>query len=203
MVSCIVIDDDQNTVDLFCELLDIIKIDVLAKGYDGMDAVKLYEKHMPDIVFTDLLMPAYDGLYAVENIKDKNPDAQIIMVTGDINASESAILESLNVPVIDKPFDIYKIKQTVTDVFLDEYNKKSSFEIQYMFKEDDSIYSCVVTYEQYRNLKILPIIQECKIIGHGQNSLESYTERMQKALDLACKNNTTNIRKLSEIVGWF
>jgi CheY-like chemotaxis protein len=179
----------------------MIKIDVFAKGYDGKDAVKLYEKYVPDIVFTDLQMPAYDGMYAVEYIKDKNPDAKIIMVTGDINAAESAILESLNVPVIDKPFDIHKIKQTVTDVFLDEYNKKSSFEIQYMFKEDDSVYSCVVTYEQYKNLKILPIIQECKIIGFGQNSLESYTESMQKALDLACKNNTTNIRKLSEIVG--
>jgi CheY-like chemotaxis protein len=201
MVNCIVIDDDQNTMDLFCELLDMIKIDVFAKGYDGKDAVKLYEKYVPDIVFTDLQMPAYDGVYAVEHIKDKNPDAKIIMVTGDINAAESAILESLNVPVIDKPFDIHKIKQTVTDVFLDEYNKKSSFEIQYMFKEDDSVYSCVVTYEQYKNLKILPIIQECKIIGFGQNSLESYTESMQKALDLACKNNTTNIRKLSEIVG--
>lgn len=200
MVNCIVIDDDQNIVDLFCELLAIIKVDVLAKGYDGKDAVKLYEKHVPDVVFTDLQMPTYDGLYAVENIKDKYPDAKIIMVTGDINATESEILESLNVHVIDKPFDIHTIKQTVTDVFLDE-DSTSSIKIQYMFKEDDAIYSCVVTYEQYKNLKILPIIQECKIIGPGHNNLESYAESMQKALDLACKNNTTNIRKLSEIVG--
>ena len=201
MVSCIVIDDDQNTVSLFCELLNLIKVDVLAKGCDGRDAVNLYEKHLPDIVFTDLQMPAYDGLYAVENIKDKNPDAKIIMVAGDINAAESIILDSLNVPVISKPFDIHTIKQTMTDVFLDDDNPEASFEIQYMFKDDDSVYSCVVTFEQYNNFKVLPIIQECKIIGNAENNLESHPERMQRALDLACKNDTTHIRKLSEVVG--
>ncbi|MGY5148796.1 MAG: response regulator [Candidatus Nitrosopumilus sp. bin_68KS] len=201
MVSCIVIDDDQNIVDLFCELLDIMHVDVLAKGYDGQDAVNLYEKHKPDLVFTDLQMPAYDGLYAVESIKDKNPDAKIIMVTGDANAEESIIIDSLNVPVIRKPFDIHTIKQTITDVFLDESGKQFPFEIQYKFKDDDSVYSCVVTFEQYKNLKILPIIQECKILGNSKSDFKSYTEKMQKALDLACKNDLTHIRMLSEIVG--
>lgn len=200
MVSCIVVDDDKNIVDLFCELLGIINVDVLAKGYDGQSAVKLYEEHKPDIVFTDYQMPEYDGLYAVENIKDKNPDAKIIMVTGGVDTVQYAILDSLNVPVIIKPFDIQKIKQTITNGFLDNDVKESLFEIQYTFKEDIFVYSCVVTFEQYRNLKVLPIIDECKIIRIGQNSLDSYAEKMQKALDLARTNDKTHILELSEIV---
>ena len=49
MVNSIVIDDDQNILDMFCDFLDMLKIDVLATGSNGMEAVELYEKHSPDI----------------------------------------------------------------------------------------------------------------------------------------------------------
>ena len=70
MVNCIVVDDNQGIVDVFCDLLNLIGLDVLGTGMDDMDAVKLYEKHRPDLIFIDLLMPRYDGLYAIRNIKE-------------------------------------------------------------------------------------------------------------------------------------
>lgn len=50
MVNCIVIDDNQNILDLFCDFLDLLKIDVLATGINGKEAAELYEEHTPDIV---------------------------------------------------------------------------------------------------------------------------------------------------------
>jgi len=79
-----VVDDNQDIVDVFCELLNLIGLDVLAKGMDGMDAVKLYEKYRPDLIFVDLIMPKYDGFYAIENIKDVDPNAKIIVITEDV-----------------------------------------------------------------------------------------------------------------------
>jgi len=200
MVSCIVIDDDQNIVDVFCELLNMMKVDVLATGNDGMGAVKLYEKFNPEVVFTDLAMPDYDGFYAIENIKDKNPAAKIIAVTADPDAKNSALLNALNIPVINKPFDMHTIKQSMTDVLSTGDDSAVPFEIQYKFKEDINSYSCMVTYEQYRNLKKLSIIQECVTVNNSQKNIESYQNEMRKAVDLAFNNDTNHIRKLSKVV---
>ncbi len=41
MVSCIVIDDNQDIIDVFCDLLKISEIQVVATGNDGMQTVKL------------------------------------------------------------------------------------------------------------------------------------------------------------------
>ncbi|MEK6929115.1 MAG: response regulator [Thermoproteota archaeon] len=119
MVNCIVVDDDQSIVDVFCELLNLIGLDVLAKGTDGQDAIKLYEKYHPDLIFVDLIMPRYDGFYAIENIKDVDPNAKIVVITGDIKACEFNLLDSLKVTaVIYKPFDMHTVKQVLVDTFL-------------------------------------------------------------------------------------
>ncbi|MGY5146595.1 MAG: response regulator [Candidatus Nitrosopumilus sp. bin_7KS] len=119
MVSCIVIDDDQDVLDVFCELLSIVGVDVMDKGTDGKEAERLYEKHRPDLIFVDLLMPEYDGFYAIERIRSINPNAKIVIVTGDLKAGESYLLDSYNVSaIIYKPFDIHMIKQVLVDIFL-------------------------------------------------------------------------------------
>ncbi|MCV0431842.1 response regulator [Nitrosopumilus sp.] len=197
--TCIVIDDDQGIVDLFCELLGVLDVNVLTTANNGMNAELLYKKHKPDIVFTDLQMPDYDGYYVVETIKDLNPDAKIVVITGDLNAGESDLFDLLHVPIINKPFDTHEIKQVITDVFLEENKPITPFEIQYRFKDDINFYACTVTYPQYRNLKQLPVIEECKIVS-TKNNIQAYQDEMQRALDLVVQNDTSHIRKLSEIV---
>jgi len=130
-----VIDDDQDIVSIFCELLNMNHVDVLSTGSDGKDAVELFDKFNPDVVFTDLNMPKYDGYYAVESIKDKNPSAKLIVITGDINARYSGLFRALHIPVITKPFDMTKIKQAIDDVFLAESKMPMPFEIQYRFRQ--------------------------------------------------------------------
>ena len=199
MTSCIVIDDDQDIVNVFCELMSLINVDVLATANNGKDVASLYEKHKPDIVFTDLQMPDYDGHYVVETIKDLNPDAKLVVVTGDQKAGDSDLFDLLRIPIINKPFDMHEIKQIITDVFLEENNSVAPFEIQYKFKDDINSYLCTVTYPQYRNLKVLPVIEECKIVNTKKN-IKAYQDEMQKALDLVVQNDTSHIRKLSEVV---
>lgn len=197
-LSCIIIDDDQNIVDVFRDLLGIIDVNVLATGNDGKDAVNLYKKHNPDIVFTDLQMPEYNGYYVVEAIKDLNPDAKLVVVTGDPDAVYSNLFDLLHVPVVNKPFDIAQIKKIITDI-PSENNSILPFEIRYKFKDDINYYSCTVTYPQYRNFKRLPIIEECEIII-TQKTLQPHEDEMQRALDLVMQNDTSHIRKLSELV---
>ena len=199
MVNCIVIDDDVDIVDVFCELLNVVNVDVLGIGTDGDDALTLYEKHNPDIVFTDLQMDRCDGYYVVETIKDVYPDAKIAVITGDLNATSSPILNLLKIPIIKKPFDTHEIKQLINDIFLIDNTMPSSFEIQYKFLNDVNVYSCTVNYQQYRNFKSLPVIEDCMVVDSRKEKSISHNE-MENALQLAVANDVTHIRNLSEIV---
>ncbi|MGY5143607.1 MAG: hypothetical protein ACW9XH_03905 [Candidatus Nitrosopumilus sp. bin_32a] len=74
-----------------------------------------------------------------------------------------------------------------------------SFKIKYKFKNDKKYHICILTYEQYKNFKILPIVNECDIIKKTQKNTEAYKKEMQKALNLASQESLkSHIRKLSE-----
>ncbi|MCZ6583270.1 MAG: response regulator [Thaumarchaeota archaeon] len=114
MVTSIIVDDDFDTVEVFSEYLELSDIDVVGKGYNGKDAVDLYQKLKPDVVFLDVLMPDYDGFYALEKIRQLDHDAKIIMVTASLTAQTEDMLKDLNASaIIYKPYDINNIIETV------------------------------------------------------------------------------------------
>jgi len=114
LVTSIIVDDDFDTVEVFSEYLELSDIHVVGKGYNGKDAVDLYQKLKPDVVFLDVLMPDYDGFYALEKIRQLDHDAKIIMVTASLTAQTSDQLKDLNASaIIYKPYDINNIIETV------------------------------------------------------------------------------------------
>lgn len=118
MVKVIVVDDDVDTVEVFCEYLEIKDITVVGRGYNGKTAVELYEKYRPDIALLDVMMPEYDGFFGLENIKNINPDAKIIMVTADLTFDTEKKLKDLNASaVIYKPYEIDSVIDTIHKVY--------------------------------------------------------------------------------------
>lgn len=110
MTTCIVVDDDKDTVEVFCEYLQLKNVSVLGSGHNGKDAVEMYKKHRPDVVFLDLMMPEYDGFYALEGIREVDPGAKIIILTADLRPETTKRLEILKpTEVFIKPYDIDKI----------------------------------------------------------------------------------------------
>lgn len=81
-MNIIIIDDDILVTNALKAILEASgKITVSATGTDGNDAVKLYEKYMPDILLTDIQMKEVSGLEATKSILEKHPDAKIILLT--------------------------------------------------------------------------------------------------------------------------
>lgn len=107
--SVIVIDDDEDIVRLFSEFLVESGINVLGTGYDGVTAIKLYKEKKPDVVLIDIMMPNGSGLHAIKKILDINSKAKIIAVSGDSSYSTKEKLEKLEVPLIQKPFNMQQI----------------------------------------------------------------------------------------------
>ena len=117
VMKAIVIDDSRNIVNVLSVVLDNLDIEVIAKGYDGNEAVDQYRAMKPDIVFLDVLMPNADGFFALREIRKINPNAVIVFVTAD-PMIEYKLLESSEIPtaVILKPFDLSKIANVVASI---------------------------------------------------------------------------------------
>ncbi len=115
--TAIVVDDSKMIVQVLCDYLAMINVDVLGRGHNGKDAVELYKKHRPDIVFLDIMMPDYDGYYALENIKKIDINAKVVVVTSDLRQKDSEELERLKpTKIIFKPFAIDTIKEIVEKI---------------------------------------------------------------------------------------
>ncbi len=103
----LVVDDDIDTLEVFAEFLEIKDVNVVGRGHNGKDAVELFEKHRPDYVLMDIMMPDYDGFYGIEKIRKIDPNAKIIIVTGDVSIETKARLKDLKPSiVVHKPYEI-------------------------------------------------------------------------------------------------
>ena len=107
MIRAVVIDDDKETIELFSDLLTSNGIKVVGKGYNGQDAVFLFQKLKPDIVFLDILMPVYDGIFALKQIRDTNPEANVIALYDKLSIEKEIELNRLQPSdIIREPIDV-------------------------------------------------------------------------------------------------
>jgi len=55
--------------------------EIIGEGNNGKEAVQKYEQLFPDVVLMDLVMPEMDGIEAIRQIRTKNPNARILVLT--------------------------------------------------------------------------------------------------------------------------
>jgi two-component system nitrate/nitrite response regulator NarL len=93
----VLIVDDQP---LFVEALAAIlsgddRIEVAGQARDGAEGVELAKTLAPDVVLMDISMPVMDGFEATRAIRERDPNARVLMVTGsnsrfDVDRSRAA-----------------------------------------------------------------------------------------------------------------
>lgn len=81
-MKIVVIDDDKLVAISLKTILEAdTSIEVAAIGYDGKEAISLYETVRPDVLLMDIRMEQMSGLEAAEQILGKHPDAKILFLT--------------------------------------------------------------------------------------------------------------------------
>lgn len=112
-----VVDDNKDVRGVFTELLQIAKISVVGTGTNGKEAARLYEKLKPDIVFMDAMMPEYDGFYGLDRIREYDPGAIVVIVSGSYNAEDR--LENCSASaILPKPIEMNKVIDVVNKLCL-------------------------------------------------------------------------------------
>jgi two-component system response regulator PilR (NtrC family) len=108
-VKILVVDDEESIRALLSRVLT-------SRGYDVQTfaradaALEHLNKEIPNIVISDVVMPGIGGIEFLENLKEADPEIQVILITGfaDIETAVNAIkLGAFD--YIQKPLDLAKI----------------------------------------------------------------------------------------------
>lgn len=107
----LIVDDNNENRDILSEFFLIQGFEVETAN-NGLQALNLFFEYHFDALVTDFQMPCMDGLTLADEIRKKEPEILIIMMTGDILTSIQEI--DLVDYVLKKPFrlnEIYAIVQ--------------------------------------------------------------------------------------------
>ena len=100
-----VVDDSRVLEYQICKLLEDTDYEVAAYCENGEEAIARYEEVRPDIVTMDIIMQGMDGLDAAEIILKQNPDARIVMISSLAYGDTYDRAKSIGAKgFVDKPF---------------------------------------------------------------------------------------------------
>ena len=89
-------------------------IDEVYEASDGIEGLKMAEKHKPEIILSDVRMPRMNGIDMLYKVRENAPDTVFIFMSGysDKEYLKAAIkLRAVN--YVEKPLDLVEIEQAV------------------------------------------------------------------------------------------
>ena len=115
MARILVVDDDLGMRDLLEIMLSREGYDVTCCG-EPEKALQRCRKEGYDLVITDLKMPRMDGIEFLKNVKEIQPECQVILITAFAsgNTAVSAMKEGAY-DYLEKNFDIEELKRIVRE----------------------------------------------------------------------------------------
>lgn len=76
------VDDNPTLLRNISQNLSIFdELEIDFKAINGLDALDKLNNHHPDVILMDIEMPAMDGIEATREIKRRNPNQKIMMLT--------------------------------------------------------------------------------------------------------------------------
>ncbi|MFH0782737.1 MAG: response regulator [Pseudomonadota bacterium] len=133
----LLVDDEEDFLSTLAERLETRGLKVTT-ATNGEQAVATSEKEGFDLIVLDLAMPGMDGLEALKRIKAKQPDAEIIILSGQGSIKTSIEAMKLGAEdFMEKPVDMSELLDKISDAKdkrLLVLEKKSAIEIEKILK---------------------------------------------------------------------
>ncbi|WP_183092965.1 response regulator [Nocardioides stalactiti] len=81
-IKVLLADDYHDLRELMRFQLERAGFNVVGEATDGQEAVTMAGELNPDVIVLDLAMPKLDGLQALPTLRERSPEAQVIVVSG-------------------------------------------------------------------------------------------------------------------------
>ncbi len=109
----LIVDDEQGIRATLGQLLEFEGYEVRAVG-NAVDALAEYQKQRPDLVFLDVKMAGIDGIEALKKIKELDPSAIVVMISGHATIQTAVEATQLGAyDILEKPLDTDRILVTL------------------------------------------------------------------------------------------
>jgi DNA-binding response OmpR family regulator len=110
MPKILVVDDEVDVGELVQSFLENHGYQVITAS-SAKRAFELVSLEKPDLIFLDVVMPGIDGIQCLKEIRQLQPDAIVVMVSGlhDENVAKEAIRYGAY-DYLTKPFDLQFIQ---------------------------------------------------------------------------------------------
>jgi len=120
----LLVDDERDFVQTLSERL-IMRDMGSAVAYDGESALTMIADEEPEVMILDLRMPGIDGIEVLRQVKNTNPDIEVIVLTGHGTEKDKDLCMELGAfAFLQKPVDIQLLSQTLMQANERVQNKK-------------------------------------------------------------------------------
>jgi two-component system, OmpR family, alkaline phosphatase synthesis response regulator PhoP len=114
--SLLIIEDDENISSAIQEYFSRAGYSVTTAA-DGVTGIEAAARDRPDVVMLDLMLPRMDGLTVCKELRQKNPQMPILMLTAKDDVVDKVLgLEMGADDYITKPFSLREVEARIKSV---------------------------------------------------------------------------------------
>jgi two-component system nitrogen regulation response regulator NtrX len=107
--TILVVDDESSIRTALQGILEDEGYRVITAN-DGLDALSVLQKELPDLVLLDIWMPRLDGLDTLQRLKELHPDLAVVMISGHGTIETAVKATKLGAfDFIEKPLSLEKV----------------------------------------------------------------------------------------------
>lgn len=113
--NVLLIDDEEQFLKVLGERLETrgLKVNTVTSGED---ALTLIDDKNYDAIVLDLAMPGIDGIETLKLLKEKNPDLEIIMLTGHATVQKGVEAMKLGAEdFLEKPVELSVLLERISE----------------------------------------------------------------------------------------
>jgi CheY-like chemotaxis protein len=113
----LIVDDEEALSELIMESLRRKGDYSVERAFNGQDALNKYKVFMPDIVVMDVEMPIMDGYESSSRIKSFDPEARILVLTGNPadTRARRTVDEGIALTLLQKPIRLIDLNRTISE----------------------------------------------------------------------------------------
>ena len=112
-LKVLIVDDEKEFLNIIAERIAARGM-VVSTASSAEDALNMIEEKSYDVVIMDFMMPALDGFKALKLMKTRQPEVQILLLTGNLLDEQRMEAKALGaLDVIEKPPDLNDLIQKI------------------------------------------------------------------------------------------
>ncbi|MEZ4549780.1 MAG: response regulator [Desulfobacterales bacterium] len=109
----LIVDDEEDFLNIISDRLTARDMNV-STATSAKEALRHIDEESYDAVVLDLMMPEIDGLETLKIMKEKNPDLQVILLTGHATVEKGIEAMKLGaMDLLEKPADLAAIVERI------------------------------------------------------------------------------------------